>query len=78
MRASRGFSLMNEVSCTIYVRVRVWKLPVLRMTIGIMWTCSFLLLCLIGACFSGSYMMYMLLIVSSMLLSVEYLHSIGC
>ena len=38
----------------------------------------FFLLCLIIACLSGSYMLCMLVIVSSMLESVEYLHSMSC
>jgi len=70
------FSL-NETSCSIFAMVRAWKLPVLLMTIGKIWTCNLLSLCLnIRACFIGSHMLCtLLLIVSSMLLSVEYLHS---
>ena len=39
---------------------------------------SFFLLCLIMACLSGSYMLCMLVMVSRMLLSVEYFHSMSC
>ena len=39
--------------------------------------CVFLL-CLIMACLSGSYMLCMLVMVSKVLLSVEYLHSTSC
>jgi hypothetical protein len=37
----------------------------------------FLLLCLIMACLSGSYMLCMLVMVSRVLVSVEYLHSMN-
>ena len=39
---------------------------------------SFLMLCLFMACMSGSYMLCILLMVSNVLLSVEYLHSLSC
>jgi hypothetical protein len=39
---------------------------------------SFFLLCLIMACLSGLYMLCMLVMVSRMLLFVEYLHSMSC
>jgi hypothetical protein len=39
---------------------------------------SFFLLYLIMACLSGSYMLCMLVMVSIVLLSVEYLHSTSC
>jgi len=63
-----GFCLKG-MSCAISARVHVWKLPVLLMFIVDIWTCNLLLLCLIRACFNGSYMLYMLLIVSRVLLS---------
>ena len=78
VRLSGGFS-WNDTSWAISARVFVWKLPVLLITIGIIWTCSvFLLLCLMMACLSGSYMLCMLVMVSSRLVSVEYLHSMSC
>ncbi len=59
--------------------VFVWKLPVLLITIGMICTCNlFFLLCLIMAHLSGSYMLCMLVIVSSMLESVENLHYMSC
>ena len=62
-RASGGFSL-NEMSCTISAKVRVCKLPVLLyMAIGMILTSRLLVLCLIRACFSGSHILYMLLMV---------------
>ena len=39
---------------------------------------SFFVLCLIMACLSGSYMLCMLVMVSRVLLNVEYLHSMSC
>ena len=56
----------------------MWKLPVLRMTIVMICTCSHPLLCCSMACLRGSYMVWMLFIVSNVLLSVEYLHSMSC
>jgi hypothetical protein len=75
---SGGFSL-KDTSCDVSARVRVWKLPVIPITMGMIWTWSlFFLLCLIMACFSGLYMLCMLVMVSRVLLPVEYLHSIIC
>ncbi len=39
---------------------------------------SFFLSCLIMACLSGSYMLCMCVMVSRVLLSVEYLHPMSC
>jgi hypothetical protein len=49
VRASSGFSL-DDISWTISAMVCVWKLPVLLITIGIIFTCSRLLLCCRMAC----------------------------
>ena len=62
-----GEFYFNTMSWVISARVRVWKL-VLLITIGIMWSCTLLLLCVMRAYFRGSYMVCMLFMVSSMLL----------
>jgi len=77
VRESDGFSL-NEMRCAIYAKVRVWNLPVLLMTIGIIITGSLLLICLVRTCFNGSYMLCVLLTVSRVFKSVDFLHSISC
>ncbi len=77
MRATCGFSL-KKMSCAVFVRSRLWKFPVQLRTIRIMWTCSLLLLCLVRASFSGSHLLCMVMIVSRILQSMEYLHSIRC
>ena len=69
VRVSGGF---------ISARARVWSLPSLLTTMGMIWTWSRVLLCLMIACLRGSYMLFMLLMVSSVLLYVEYLHSMLC
>jgi hypothetical protein len=73
---SGGFSL-KDTSCAISARVRVWKLPVLLITMGMIWT-WILFLGLSMVCLSGSYMLCMLVMVSKMLVFVEYLHFISC
>ncbi len=61
------------MSCAISARVLMWKLAVVLINIGVIWTCSLLLIC-----FSGLYMLCMLVIVSSILMLVEYLRYISC
>ena len=53
VRASGGFSL-NETNFAISDMVLVLKLPVLLMTIGVLFTCSRPLLCCSMACLRGS------------------------
>ena len=75
---SSGFSF-KDISRAFSANVRVWKLPVLRITMGIIWIMSlFFLLCLIMACLSGSYMLRMLVMVSRVLVSMVYLQSMSC
>ncbi len=75
VRLSGGFSL-NDTSWAISAIVRVWKLHVLLITIGITSTCSRPLLCCSIACLSGVYIVCMLSMMSDMLMSTEYLHSV--
>jgi hypothetical protein len=72
-----GVVLLKDSSCANSARVRAWKLFVLLTTMGMIWTWSHLLLCLMMACLRGSYMLCMLLMVPSVLQSVEYLHSMS-
>jgi len=53
VRASGGLSL-NATSWAISVKVLVWKWQVLLITIGMICTCSRLLLCCSVACLRGS------------------------
>ena len=71
---SGGFDL-NDTSWAISAIVRVWKLPVLLITIGITSRCSRPLLCCNIAYLSGAHVVYMLSMMSDVLPSVEYLHS---
>jgi hypothetical protein len=50
---SGGFSL-NDTIWAISAKVRVWKLPIMLTTIGMISTCSRLLVCCRIACLSGS------------------------
>ena len=78
VRVSGGLSF-KDTSCANSARGRVWKLYVLLITIGMIWTWNrFFLLYLIMTCLSGSYMLCMLLMVSKVLQSVKYLHSMSC
>jgi len=71
-----GFSL-KDTSSAIFANVRVWKYPVLLTTMEMIWTWSlFFLLCL-SIALSGSYMLCIFVMVSRVLLSVEYLHSLS-
>ncbi len=74
VRVSGGFPF-DDTSWAVSAIVRVWKLHVLLITIGFMYTCSRLLLCCSIACLCGSYIVCMLSIMSIVLLSVGYLHS---
>jgi hypothetical protein len=49
VRAAEGFSL-NDTSWAISARIRVWKFPVMLITIGMISTCSRILLCCKLAC----------------------------
>ena len=72
------FSL-KDTSGAISANVIVWKLPILLITMGIIWTMSlFILMCLGMACSSGSYILCMLVMVARVFVSVEYLHSMSC
>ena len=73
---SGGFSL-NDTSWVISAIVRVCKLHVMLITIGITSICSRPFLCSCIACLSGVCIMYMWSMISDMLLSVEYLHSMS-
>ncbi len=74
VRVSGGFSL-NDTSWAISANVRVWKLLVLLIIIGITSTYCRPLLCSCIACLSGAYIVCMRSMISEMLLFVEYLHS---
>ena len=76
VRVFGRFSL-NDTSWTIFASVRVWKFPVLLIAIGITSTCRRQLLCSCIACLSGAYIVCMCSMISDMLLSVEYLHSMS-
>ena len=71
-----GLSL-NDTSWAISANVRVWKFPVLLITIGISCTCSRPLLCSCMACLSGEYIVCIWSVISEVLLFVEYLHYIS-
>jgi hypothetical protein len=73
---SGGFSL-NDTSWAISANVRVWKFLVLLITIGITSTCSRPLIFSCIVCMSGAYIVCVWSMISDMLVSVEYLHSIG-
>jgi hypothetical protein len=64
--------LMHNDICAISDRLRVWKVIVLLITMGITSTCSLLLFCGLMAHFNGPYIVSMLFMVSSMLMHVEY------
>ena len=65
---------MDDTNWAISANVRVWKLHVLIITIGITSTCSRPLSCSCIACLRGAYIVCMWSMISNMLLSVEYLH----
>jgi hypothetical protein len=76
VRVPDGFSL-NDTSWAISASVRVWKLLVLLITIGIIFTCSRPLLCSCIAYLSGVYIVCMCSMISDMLIYVEYLNSMS-
>ena len=53
VRASGGSSV-NETSCAISTRVRMLKVPVLLMTIGMIFISALSVPCICSACLSGS------------------------
>ena len=72
-----GGSSLKDTSCAISARVLTLKVPVLMMTIGIILMSVLRVPYVCSACFSGSYMVWMWSIMSVMLPSVEYLHSMS-
>ena len=49
-----GGSSANETSCAISARVRMLKVPVLLMTIGMIWISALSVPCVCRACLRGS------------------------
>ena len=77
VRMSSGFSL-KYTRCDIFAGVRVWKLHVLLTTMDMILTWSLFFVMCNDGCLRGSYILCMMLMVSSVLQSVEYLHSMSC
>ena len=73
-----GGSSSKETSCAISARVFTLNVPVLLMSIGIILLSACCVPWLSRACFKGSYMVYIWSMISVMLPSVEYLHSMSC
>ena len=76
VRVSGGFPL-NDTSWAISANVRVFKLHVMLITIGIISTCSRPFLCCCIACLSVAYIVCMLSMLSDMLLPGKFWHSIS-
>ena len=74
--SASGGSSSKETSCAISARVLTLKVPVLLMTIGMILMSAWSVPCVCRAYFSGLYMVWMWFMMSRMLRSVEYLHSI--
>ena len=72
-----GGSSSRDTSCAISAKVLTLKVPVLLMTIGMILMSACSVPCVCSACLSGSYMVYMWSMMSVMLPSVEYLHSMS-
>ena len=72
-----GGSSEWETSCAISARVLKLNVPVLLITIGIIFMSALIVPCVWSASLCGSYIMWMCSMMSSMLPSVEYLHSIS-
>ena len=76
--SASGGSSSSDMSCAISASVLTLNVPVLLITMGMILISALRVLCVCRACFSGSYIVYMWSMMSVMLPSVEYLHSISC
>ncbi len=73
-----GGSSSKDTSCTISTRVFTFYVPVLLMTIGIILMSACIVPWVWRACLRSSYMLWIWSMMSMMLPSVEYLHSMSC